>query len=81
MNKLLINKKEFDEKVWQDKTDFTQKDYNDWLHKAIDTLCEIYDGYNGHADVFILGDIINMLGNTEIKLDKTWGLTRKKNDI
>lgn len=28
MNRLVINKNEFDEAVWQDETEFTQDDYN-----------------------------------------------------
>ena len=28
MKRLVINKKEFDEAVWQDETEFTQDDYN-----------------------------------------------------
>lgn len=77
MNKLLINPKRFDEEVWQYPTEFTQKDYNDWLHGAVKTLEEIYDDYDGKVDIYILGDIINMLGNTEIKLDKNWSLKSK----
>ena len=69
MNRLVINKKEFDKSVWQDKTDFTQDDYNVWLANAIEVLGKIYDDYDGEADSYILGDIINMLNNTEIELN------------
>lgn len=70
MNRLVINKKEFDEAVWQDKTEFTQDDYNVWLANAIEALNKIYDSCDGNADTYILGDIINMLNNTEIELYK-----------
>ena len=70
MNRLVINKKEFDEAVWQDKTEFTQDDYNVWLANAIEALNKIYDSCDSNADTYILGDIINMLNNTEIELDK-----------
>ncbi len=70
MNRLVINKKEFDEAVWQDKTEFTQDDDNVWLANAIESLNKIYDSCDGNADTYILGNIINMLNNTEIELDK-----------
>ena len=70
MNRLVINKKEFDEAVWQDKTEFTQDDYNVWLANAIEALNKIYDSCDSNADTYIFGDIINMLNNTEIELDK-----------
>lgn len=70
MNRLVINKNEFDEAVWQDKTEFTQDDYNVWLANAIESLNKIYYSCDGNADTYILGDIINMLNNTEIELDK-----------
>lgn len=70
MNRLVINKKEFDEAVWQDKTEFTQDDYNVWLANAIEALNKIYDSCDSNADTYILGDIINMLNNTEIELDE-----------
>ena len=70
MNRLVINKNEFDEAVWQDKTEFTQDDDNVWLANAIESLNKIYDSCDGTADTYILGNIINMLNNTEIELDK-----------
>lgn len=69
MNTLVINDpNQFDEEVWQTKTDFTEKKYNDWLHGAVKELQNIYDDYEGDADVYILGDIINMLNCTKIKV-------------
>lgn len=70
MNRLVINKNEFDKSVWQDKTEFTQFDYNVWLANAIEALNKIYDSCDSNADTYILGDIINMLNNTEIELGK-----------
>lgn len=70
MNRLVINKNEFDEAVWQDKTQFSHDDYNVWLANAIEALNKIYDSCDSNADTYILGDIINMLNNTEIELDK-----------
>lgn len=73
MNRLVINKNEFDEAVWQDETEFTQDDYNVWLAnviEAIEASNKIYDSCDSNADTYILGDIINMLNNTEIELDK-----------
>lgn len=70
MNRLVINKNEFDEAVWQDETEFTQDEYNVWLANAIEALNKIYDSCDSNADTYIFGDIINMLNNTEIELDK-----------
>ena len=70
MNRLVINKKEFDEAVWLDKTEFTQDDYNVCLANVIESLNKIYDSCDGNTDTYILGNIINMLNNTEIELDK-----------
>ena len=74
---LSINAKQFDEEVLQDKTGFNQEQYNKWLKDAIDELQLIYDTYDVSGvvceycgDVYVLGDIINMLSVTQIKLDK-----------
>ena len=67
MSTLTINPKHFDEVVWQTETSFTQEEYQTWLNGAIDTLQEIYDTYEGDGDVYVLGDIINMLGDIKIK--------------
>jgi len=64
---LKIKPKEFDEVVWQDETDFTQEDYQNWLESSTQTLQDIYDDYEGEHDVYILGDIINLLSNIQIK--------------
>ena len=69
----------FDEEVWQDETEFNQEQYNKWLKDAIDELQLIYDTYNSDCgDIYVLGDIINMLSETQIKLDKNWELTYKR---
>lgn len=82
---LLINPEKFDKEVWQIETEFKQKEYNEWLKGAIENLELIYDTYDvggvvgeDCGDVSILGDIINMLANTEIKTDKHWEMISKK---
>ena len=38
-----------------------------WLMQSLN---KIYDSCDSNADTYIFGDIINMLNNTEIELDK-----------
>ena len=69
---LVIDPKRFDSEVWQSETGFTQKNYNTWLEDASRTLQGIYDVLDGSGDVspdqlYILGDVINMLNAIEIK--------------
>ena len=69
---LTIDPKRFDSEVWQSETGFTQKNYNSWLEGASRTLQGIYDVLDGSDDVnpdqlYILGDVINMLNAIEIK--------------
>ena len=69
---LTIDPKRFDSEVWQSETEFTQKNYNTWLKGASRTLQDIYDVLDESDDVspdqlYILGDVINMLNAIEIK--------------
>ena len=69
---LIIDPKRFDSEVWQSETGFSQKNYNTWLENASRTLQGIYDVLDGSGGVspdqlYILGDIINMLNAIEIK--------------
>ena len=69
---LVIDPKRFDSEVWQSETEFTQKNYNTWLKDASRTLQDIYDVLDESDDVspdqlYILGDVINMLNAIEIK--------------
>lgn len=63
----------FDEKVWNTETNFNEKKYNDWLRSSVDVLKKIYDKMDDFvdaSDLYILGDLVNMLDNTIIKLKK-----------
>ena len=69
---LIIDPKSFDSEAWQSDTEFTQKNYNTWLKDASRTLQDIYDVLDESDDVspdqlYILGDVINMLNAIEIK--------------
>lgn len=75
--KMVINKEKFDKEVWNTNADFSQKDYNKWLNNAVTTLKGIYNDYDGDENIYILGDIINILSNTEIKTDNNWSLNAK----
>lgn len=72
---LIIDPKRFDSEVWQSETEFTQKKYNTWLKGASRTLQDIYDVIDGSDEVspdqlYILGDVINMLNNIQIKIQQ-----------
>ncbi len=69
---LVINPKRFDEAVWQSNTNFNQRSYNSWLQTASTSLQRIYNMLENNEDVntsdlYILGDVINILDNIEIK--------------
>lgn len=69
--KLIIDAAAFDMAVWNSETDFTQRSYNLWLNKASDALQRIYDELEDSEnidieDLYILGDVINMLDTTKI---------------
>lgn len=71
MNKmtLLINPEEFNENILRTETSLTQKSYNNWLHKAVEEMREIFDDYYDY-DIpanTLFGDVIKMLSNIEIK--------------
>ena len=68
---LNIDTESFDEMVWQTETSFNEKEYNDWLKSAIGTLQKIYDDIEGliePSDLYILGDVINLLDGIDIKV-------------
>ena len=68
---LNIDTESFDEMVWQTETSFNEEEYNDWLKAAIGTLQKIYDDIEGliePSDLYILGDVINLLDGIDIKV-------------
>lgn len=65
---LEIEPNKFDEQVFQTDTGFDESQYNEWLRTATHNLQCIYDGME--YDNYMLGDVINMLSNTKIKLKK-----------
>lgn len=72
---LIIDPKRFDSAVLQNETGFTKKNYNAWLKDASRTLQDIYDAIDGSDEVspdqlYILGDVINMLNNIQIKIQQ-----------
>ena len=82
MNILHINNKaEFDETVWQTDTNFNEKDYNSWLKNAtnnlqkakssIEELQKAGDNIDSsilkEIDVYMLGDLVNLLTTIQIK--------------
>lgn len=68
MARLIIdNRKKFDNQVWQYTTEFTQEQYQSWLHGAIQSLQTIYENIDNDEDQYLLGDVINLLSNTTIE--------------
>lgn len=72
---LSIKPQQFDKAVWQTETGFTSAKYNTWLKNAVDSLQNIYQQLEESeeveiADLYILGDIINMLNITKIVKQK-----------
>lgn len=68
---LSIKPQQFDKAVWQTETGFTSAKYNAWLKNATDSLQNIYQQLEESdevdiTDLYILGDIINMLSITKI---------------
>lgn len=68
---LSIQPHQFDQAVWQTETGFTAEKYNAWLKDAVGSLENIYQQIESSdnidcADLYILGDIINMLSVTKI---------------
>lgn len=70
---LIINPEKFDEKVWQTETGFNQDGYKNWVKSAVAVLQNIYDDIDGLIDdtkLYILGDVINLLDCTDVKIKK-----------
>lgn len=70
---LLINPNTFDMKVWNIQTNFKDDDYNQWIKSIKPILSKIYDIADGKiepSELYIFGDIINMLDCMEIKCKK-----------
>ena len=68
---LIINPENFDDKVWQTKTDFNQDGYKNWVKSAVAVLQNIYDDIDGLIDdakLYILGDVINLLDCADVKV-------------
>ena len=74
---LLVNAKKFDKQVWQHETEFNQEKYNKCLNGTSDNFQFIYDTYNVDGvdcgDVYLIGDISNILSTIRIKLEKIVG--------
>lgn len=70
---LIINPKSFDEKVWQTDSNFNADGYKNWVKSAVAVLQNIYEDIDGLIDdgkLYILGDVINLLDCTDVKVKK-----------
>lgn len=65
---------DFDKAVWQSKSDFNEEQYNEWLQytavKSLQSVYDIIETVDGVSsdDMYVLGDVINMLSKTKIKI-------------
>lgn len=76
------DRKAFDNEVWQTVTDFSEKQYNEWLGNAIKNLQKakeiLEDTATKGIDVYMIGDIINLLDTMHIStehMENTWVVT------
>ncbi len=64
----------FDKAVWQSRPDFKEEQYNEWLQstavKSLQSIYDIIETSDGVSpdDMYVLGDVINMLSKTKIKI-------------
>jgi len=75
MNTLTITPDAFDRKVWNGESGFTKKQYNEWLKNAAKSLQVIYNKADESdlvdpQDLYVLGDVINILSDTKIVISK-----------
>lgn len=70
----ILHKEDFYKEIWNNNPQFTEHDYNEWLEdSAIPALQSIYKALDNVGEVsadkqYLLGDIINLLSITKIKL-------------
>lgn len=70
---LTISPKAFDEAVWQTETGFDEQEYNNWLKKSAAVLQKTYENIEGvveTGELYLLGDVINLLDIITIKVRK-----------
>ena len=84
------NRKEFDQQVWQYETNFTTEQYQSCIKNFSDVLSRIYDMLDQNedidvdqADLYQLGDLINLLDNIKVDTEHTgiaWSTSRSDFD-
>lgn len=75
---LRFDQSDFDEKVFNCNSYFSQDEYNDWLQDTVvEALKKVYDEMPEEGktigemiDIYAIGDLINLLENTEMVITK-----------
>lgn len=70
---LTISPEAFDKALWQTETGFDELAYNNWLKKSAAVLQRTYEKIEGvveTGELYLLGDVINLLDNITIKVRK-----------
>ena len=70
---LTISPEAFDKALWQTETGFDEQAYNNWLKKSVAVMQNTYEKIEGIVEaeeLYLLGDVINLLDNITIKVRK-----------
>lgn len=70
---LTISPEAFDKALWQTETGFDELAYNNWLKKSAAVLQKTYEKIEGvveTGELYLLGDVINLLDSITIKVRK-----------
>lgn len=70
---LTISPEAFDKALWQTETGFDEQAYNNWLKESAAVMEKIYEKIDGiveTGELYLLGDVINLLDSITIKVRK-----------
>lgn len=70
---LTISPEAFDKALWQTETGFDEQAYNNWLKKSAAVMKKTYEKIEGiveTGELYLLGDVINLLDSITIKVRK-----------
>lgn len=70
---LTISPEAFDKALWQTETGFDEQEYNNWLKESVAVMQNTYEKIDGiveAGELYLLGDVINLLDNITIKVRK-----------
>lgn len=70
---LTISPEAFDKALWQTETGFDEQAYNNWLKESAAVMKKTYEKIDGIVEteeLYLLGDVINLLDSITIKVRK-----------